>query len=336
MKKKIAALLCAMALAVPALCISEMSDTGYTCDACKYAGSFLMVVTGTETIEGIPGEWITVQCPQCGALYTSYWRPTGEAEVPSEPKPQENPAPAAPAEPAVPVHEPSQDTPENPAEPEVPAVPPQEPSPDTPVSPAEPETPAVPPQEVSPDPDPAEPEAPAAPPQEVSPDTDVSPAEPEAPVALPQESATDTSGSGNGGQQPEPAVVLPAENQQPSGPQEAESFPPVPADNPDPAPANPPSVNESSADEPSGQEQPRQEAPTNSGTGKPAGNASGDSFACARRNIRKYPYFSAVYPSRRLAMECDPEALAPIPGMRVYPEPAAEGSSILQHMLDGN
>ena len=267
MKKKLAALLCAMALTVPALCVSEMSDTVYTCDACKYAGSFLMVVTGTETREGFPGEWITVQCPQCGEPYTSYWRTTGDAVAPAGTEPQENPAPA-------------------PAAPEAPAVPPQEPSADTPASPAEPE-------------------APAAPPQESSPDTPAGGSEP-APA--------------------EPAVVLLPENQQPSGPQAAETMPPVPAGNPDPAPAN----------APSGQEPPRQEAPENSGTVLTAGNPSGDPAAGARRNILKYPYFSAAYPSRRLNLEGDPDALAPIPGLAVYPEPAAEGSSILRHMLDGN
>ena len=54
------------------------------------------------------------------------------------------------------------------------------------------------------------------------------------------------------------------------------------------------------------------------------------------RNLLKDPYFSAAYPSRRLNLEGDPDALAPIPGLAVYPEPAAEGSSILRHMLDGN
>ena len=54
-----------------------------------------------------------------------------------------------------------------------------------------------------------------------------------------------------------------------------------------------------------------------------------------RRNLRKYPYFSQAWPSRRLDMAGDPDILAPIPGIRVYPEPPAEGSSILQHMLDG-
>ena len=279
MKKKLAALLCIMALVIPALCVSEMSDTVYTCDACKYAGGFLMVSTGTETRDGIPGEWISVQCPQCGAHFMTYWRPTGEAVVPAEPKPQEEPAPAVPA---------------------------------APEAPAEPETPAA----------PAEPEAPAVPAQEPSPDAPVSPAEPEAPAAPPQEPSTDTSGSGNGGQQPEPAVVVPPENQQPSGPQAAETLPPVPAGNPAPA------------DVPSGQVQ--QEEAGDYGTGTPGGTPSGKPSADIRRNVQKYPYFSAANPSRRLNLEGDPEALAPIPGMQVYPEPAAEGSSILRRMLEGN
>ena len=112
-------------------------------------------------------------------------------------------------------------------------------------------------------------------------------------------------------------MILPAENREPSAPQASETMPPVPAGNPGTAPA----------DAPSGQ------APQepSEGNGPQAGNPA----ARIRRNVRKYPYFSEAYPSRRLNMEGDPEALAPVPGERIWPEPAAEGSSILRHMLNG-
>ena len=218
MKKKLAALLCILALVIPALCASEMTDTGYTCDACKYAGSFCMVVTGTETRDGIPGEWISVQCPQCGAHYTSYWRATGGAEVPAEPEP--------PAE--------------------------------------------------------------------------------------------------------EPAYIPPAVKTDPPAPQPAETMPPV---------APKPKSNPAPGKEPSGQQPPQElqaSPPEEIRTAPPAVKPSGNPSGGTRRNIRKYPYFSAAYPSRRLKGEGDQDALAPVPGIPVYPEPAAEGSSILRHMLDGN
>ena len=49
------------------------------------------------------------------------------------------------------------------------------------------------------------------------------------------------------------------------------------------------------------------------------------------RNLELYPAFSAAYPARRLNLEGDPAALAPIPGVRIWPE--ADTSSPLQQML---
>jgi hypothetical protein len=50
------------------------------------------------------------------------------------------------------------------------------------------------------------------------------------------------------------------------------------------------------------------------------------------RNYAKYPLFSVYYPSRRLNMEGDPDALANIPGEKIYP---ISGSSLLTEMLNG-
>ncbi len=226
-----------------------------------------MIVTGTETRDGIYGEWVDVQCPKCGEHYMTYWRPAeGGAEETAADPPAE-PAPAAPEEPAVPA------------------------------APAEPE--------------PVVPENPA-------------PAEPEAPAAPPQPSVPDAPGNGNGGQQDEPPVIVPAEPAAPSGQQPPETPVPVPQGNPDPAPAAP-----------SG-EDPRETAPEGGQGASPAGTPDGGLPAKRRRNTVKYPYFSGAYPSRRLDKEGEPDALAPIPGLRIYPESPAEGSSILQHMLDGN
>ena len=270
-KKKLAALLCALALAIPALCASEMTEVDYVCDACGYAGHLQMVVTGTVTMDGIPWETIDLQCPQCGITYTTVLNPAPGSTEPEKPEPSGQEPPAEP--------------PERPAEPEAPVI-------------------------VSQD-------------QEPSPDVPVSPAEPEAPVAPPQDPSPESSGSGNGGQ-PEPPVVLPPEIREPSAPQASETLPPVPAGNPGPASANVPSG-------PAPQE-PSAEEPDN----PPAENPAGNPVSRIRRNLVKYPYFSEAYPSRRLNMEGDPEALAPIPGVQVYPELPAEGSSILQHMLNGD
>ena len=95
-------------------------------------------------------------------------------------------------------------------------------------------------------------------------------------------------------------------------------MPPVPAD-------PPPSAAEGETAESGRTPEPD---PVNSGTE----DSSGFRNRQQRRNLQKYPYFSAFYPSRRLNLEGDPGALAPIPGIRIYPP---EGSSILQHMLDG-
>ena len=80
MKKKGFALLCALVL-LPALCMSETTETGYTCDNCDYEGSFSVVVTGTEVRDGAPGEWYEIRCPNCGSSVASSWRQTGPAVV---------------------------------------------------------------------------------------------------------------------------------------------------------------------------------------------------------------------------------------------------------------
>ena len=45
------------------------------------------------------------------------------------------------------------------------------------------------------------------------------------------------------------------------------------------------------------------------------------------RNLQKYPVFSTFWPSRRLNMEGDPEAKAPIPGEKIWPV------SFLDHLI---
>ena len=272
MKKKLIVFACLLAFAIPLLCFSEMSDIGYTCDECKYAGSFRMDVTGTETRDGIYGEWIAVVCPECGETYMTYWR---AAEGGAGADSAEEPAAESPADPA-------------PAAPEEPAVP---------------ETPAEP-----------EPAAPA----------DPAPAEPEAPVAPLQPSVPDSPGSENGGQQNDPPVVVPAESAGPSGQQPSETPVPVPKGNPDVELAAP------------SREEPRETAPEGGEDVLSTWNPDWGLPALRRRNTIKYPYFSGTYPSRRLDMKGESDALAPIPGVRIYPESMAEGSSILQHMLDGN
>ena len=67
----------------------------------------------------------------------------------------------------------------------------------------------------------------------------------------------------------------------------------------------------------------------------PASRA-GNTYLPKTRDLKKYPIFSASRPSRRLNLEGDPDAWAPIPGEKIYPPVPEEGSSILRHMLDGD
>ena len=54
----------------------------------------------------------------------------------------------------------------------------------------------------------------------------------------------------------------------------------------------------------------------------------------AGRDTVRFPVFSAAYPSRRLRMEGDPEAEAPVPGVRIWPEPGT--SSPLRQVVGGD
>lgn len=59
--------------------------------------------------------------------------------------------------------------------------------------------------------------------------------------------------------------------------------------------------------------------------------SGGTSAGRDRRDLEKYPRFSAVYPYRRLNLEGDPEAFAPLCGEQAWPE--AESASPLLRML---
>ena len=96
-------------------------------------------------------------------------------------------------------------------------------------------------------------------------------------------------------------------------------------------------------DDSAGQTAETAESSGGDGAGAPAESealASGSGGKTAgkpdHRNLEKYPYFSKTYPSRRLNMPGDPNAVAPIPGERIYPEEPQEGSAILHHMLTGD
>lgn len=136
-----------------------------------------------------------------------------------------------------------------------------------------------------------------------------------------QENPSQTGGdsSGNEGEGSDPPVLPP----QPAEEPKTDPLPPVAPDRPAaPAQAAP-------APEPQPAAAPAPQEPVND---PPPAPPSGP----ARRNLRKYPAFSSMYPSRRLNMPGDPEAWAPIPGEKIYPADPEEGSSILQRMLHGN
>ena len=128
--------------------------------------------------------------------------------------------------------------------------------------------------------------------------------------------------SGNGAEEP---AVIPAQPpaQQPAQQTVTQTQPPVAPDS-QPAPAAEAPAGQPAA-EPVPQEAAEEPAPRQETSGKPV-----------RRNLRKYPYFSVAFPSRRLDLEGDPDAWAPVPGIKVYPAEPEEGSSILQRMLKGN
>ena len=357
MKKKLIVFACLLAFAIPVLCVSEMSDTGYTCDECKYAGRFRMVVTGTETRDGIYGEWVEVLCPECGEAYMPpYWRATennGAAEPisGSQGEPASDSSENSEGLPKEPSPDPSGSEPQGSllsSEPEAPVTPQGELPPDLPgaepqgedaISPG-PEAPAIIPQVPSPDSNapesqenvtPTEPETPVMLPQEFSPELpgqelpgNPAPAEPEAPVALPKAPSPEMPAGAAGEFPAELPVVLPAETSESSGQQTAETLPPVPEDNAGPVPAG-----ASSGQIP--EEMLREDSPNST----PSDRTSAEPFSRSCRNVGKYPYFSVAWPSRRLNTEGDPEALAPIPGVQIYPESPTEGSLILQHMLNG-
>ena len=290
MKKLLSALLCLLVLSVPVSGVTETTEASYSCDACGYEGPFSIIVTGTETRDGAPGECYSIQCPECGAPAGASWRQTGPAEAP--PPPKQDSGDNVTAE----THNDPDPQPESPAQPETPQQPeaPQQPeTPQQPEAPAQPETPQ-------------QPEAPQ------QPETPAQPAAPEEPADVPQEPAAEDSGNGGNA----PAVPQQENASPPSGGGE---LPPVP---------EAPSSGSGDEGRPGGEPAP-QDAVNDTPPAEPPANPGRP----AKRNIRKYPYFSAVHPSRRLNLEGDPDALAPVPGARIYP---AEGSSILRHMLDGD
>ena len=296
MKKRIFALLCALALLLPALCMA------YVCDSCDYDGPFTEVVTGEEVRDGAPGVWYETVCPNCGAPSPAIppsWRQTGPAVADPPPQtvqtnpelPKTDPEPEVKTDPA-----PQQEA--NSGQPVT--VQPEAQSPGT--GNAAPEEPALPP---------AQPEVPAG---SGGTENAVQPA-PERPAAQ-QDTAQvpPVSGPEPADSQPQPADSQP----QPA----AEPLPPVPEGN---------SAPEQSAPQPGNAPEP-ETAPDEPAAAPPAGNTD----RLQHRDFDKYPIFSVSRPSRRLNLEGDPDAWAPIPGEKIYPPVPEEGSSILRHMLDGD
>ena len=58
-----------------------------------------------------------------------------------------------------------------------------------------------------------------------------------------------------------------------------------------------------------------------------SGHFGGGAAWPVTRNLVRYPVFSAFWPSRRLNMEGDPAAKAPIPGEKIWP------ASFLDHLI---
>ena len=288
MKKKFFALLCVLALCIPALSMA------YTCDSCDYEGSFNEVVIGEEVRDGAPGVWYATVCPNCGASSPAIppsWRQTGPAAA--DPPPQTGNA-----------------------------------NPDPPKTDPEPEIP-----EEKTDPEDNPPQDPGPPAQTGSGEQPVT-VQPEEPVILPSVPQEAPAGSGEtqnavqavpdqSAPQPDTAQTAPVSGPDPADSQlqtAAEPLPPVPEENPAP---EQPAPQSGEAPEP------------DSGDDKPDPASQANTYVRNGRNLKKYPIFSASRPSRRLNLEGDPDAWAPIPGEKIYPPVPEEGSSFLRHMLDG-
>ena len=177
------------------------------------------------------------------------------------------------------------------------------------------------------------------------------------PVTVQPEAEAQSPGTGNAA--PEEPALPPAQSEvpagsggtenavqtvpeQPSSQQDTAQVPPV--SGPEPADAQPQPAAEPLPPVPEGNSAPEQPAPqpgnapaaeTAADNPDPASRA-GNTYLPKTRDLKKYPIFSASRPSRRLNLEGDPDAWAPIPGEKIYPPVPEEGSSFLRHMLDGD
>ena len=310
MKKKIIALLCVLALCIPALSMA------YTCDSCDYEGSFNEVVIGEEVRNGAPGVWYATVCPNCGASSPAIppsWRQTGPAAADPPPQtgntnpdpPKTDPEPEIPEEKTDPEDNPPQD----------PGPPAQAGSGEQPVT-VQPEEPVILPSVPQ--------EAPAG----SGGTQNTAPAQPEQPAAQAPAGSGETQNAvqavpDQSAPQPDTAQTAPVSGPDPADSQPqtaAEPLPPVPEENPAPEQPAP---------------QPGEAPEPDSGDDKPDPASQANTYVRNRRNLKKYPIFSASRPSRRLNLEGDPDAWAPIPGEKIYPPVPEEGSSFLRHMLDG-
>ena len=177
------------------------------------------------------------------------------------------------------------------------------------------------------------------------------------PVTVQPEAEAQSPGTGNAA--PEEPALPPAQSEvpagsggtenavqtvpeQPSSQQDTAQVPPV--SGPEPADAQPQPAAEPLPPVPEGNSAPEQPAsqPGNAPAAETAADnpdpasRAGNTYLPKTRDLKKYPIFSASRPSRRLNLEGDPDAWALIPGEKIYPPVPEEGSSMLQHMLDGD
>lgn len=332
MKKKCLALFCAILLAWPALSFPEAEM--WQCDSCDANGP-ASVVTGEEGWSGdYYGREISYYCSSCGALLSSSWQ---ELSPPAAPEPQPEPQPQPVPEPQPqPQQAPEpQPQPEPQPEPEPAAQPEPEPQPEPAAQPeAEPQAQPQP-----------EPEAPAAPPADNPGAGDAGGGAQPAPVSVsdaPESGGSEALAVNPALAAPEPPAAPPAEPQVSGGSAEKAAV-----NTGDEVPVQPPAGGEPPVS--SGQTQgdlppvisqpgdsapqaapPEVEAPAEAEEEPEAWDAVNDPPVTQpsagtqtpwrnTRNLQKYPVFSTFWPSRRLNMEGDPEAKAPIPGEKIWP-----------------
>ena len=322
MKQKCFAILCVLSLCVPFICLSETTEIALMCDTCGNQDICDIVVTGEGEVDGVWGEFYDIIC-RCGACLYSTWRQTGPAPAPSEDSEQKADPPADPVYVPPANNDPPADTGSGdpPVDVEQPESKPQTQS----ELPAKPEEPISPPSTGGDSGSTGVSEPGVVVQSQTQPQTQLQSqpvASPEEPISPPPSTSGDT-GSSNVGNQGVTIGNAPAQQSQSEALPQTVTGAETPSEQFDlPGGESEEDEQNTSSEDPD----PKTDDPV-------IDTEWGEHVLPEKtRNYAKYPLFSAYYPSRRLNMECDPDAWANIPGEKIYP---ISGTSLLAEMLNG-